>query len=252
MGRHVVATKNIAVGDVIAIEEPFAKILLPEQAFSYCHNCLELCYTLVPCNKCTNALFCSNKCKDLALTAYHKYECPILPAMVSMGFTKFHLLALRIAICAKKDYSAIGSCFSRSDEGIYRSGRYREIHQLIANTEQRSTADLFERSVTAALLYNLVKERTEFLADVDPKTFQELLMLHLQTGPSNFHETSELTGTADGLYAPTEIGAAAYAFLSLLNHACSPNVVRHCHGVITVLRALRPILKGEQLFDNYG
>lgn len=40
--------------------------------------------------------------------------------------------------------------------------------------------------------------------------------------------------------------------MSLLNHSCSPNVVRHCHGTAMVLRALRPIPAGQQLLDNYG
>lgn len=53
-------------------------------------------------------------------------------------------------------------------------------------------------------------------------------------------------------YEIVEIGAGAYAFMSLLNHSCAPNVVRHCHGNTIVLRAIRPIEDGQQLYDNYG
>lgn len=53
-------------------------------------------------------------------------------------------------------------------------------------------------------------------------------------------------------YEIVEIGAGAYAFMSLLNHSCAPNVVRHCHGNTIVLRAIRPIEIGQQLYDNYG
>lgn len=253
MGRHIVATKEICVGEVIAIEQPFAKILLPDQVFSHCHNCLKLCYTLLPCNSCTTAFFCSNDCKNLAFATYHKFECPILATMINMGFSKLQLLALRVAICAKEEYDSIGSYSSNSADDTYACGRYKEIHQLIANTEKRSIADLFERSIVAAVIYHLIKENSEFFVDTDHhKTFQELLLLHLQTGPSNFHEISELVGPTGGPHTPTEIGAGAYAFLSLLNHACSPNVVRHCYEDKIVLRAVRPIGIEEQLFDNYG
>jgi SET and MYND domain-containing protein 4 len=49
-----------------------------------------------------------------------------------------------------------------------------------------------------------------------------------------------------------ETGAAAYACLSLLNHSCDPNVVRHSHGTTAVLRAIKFIPKGAQILDNYG
>lgn len=45
-GRHVVATRDIPVGSVIAIEEPFTKTLSPANFLTHCFNCLHPSYNL--------------------------------------------------------------------------------------------------------------------------------------------------------------------------------------------------------------
>lgn len=253
MGRHVVASRDISVGEVIAIEKPYTKILLKEKCLDHCHNCLKLCYNLLPCDECTEAMFCGENCKTSAWSSYHQYECPIIAILYKMGCSKMTHIAIRITLVARNVYSTIKN-ITNSD--IYRSERYEEIHQLIANTDKRSVTDLFKRAVTVAIIYYLIQLKTSFFVDLNvdgaQEIFLELLLLHMQTGPSNFHEISEFILSSDGCYEPDEIGAGAYAFLSLLNHSCCPNVVRHCYGTTIVLRALRPVKRGEQLFDNYG
>lgn len=46
-GRHVVASTDVPVGSVIAVEEPFAKILLADSFMSHCFHCLYPSYNLV-------------------------------------------------------------------------------------------------------------------------------------------------------------------------------------------------------------
>jgi len=85
------------------------------------------------------------------------------------------------------------------------------------------------------------------------KTVQVVLLRCLQSYPCNAHEISELQITKQFRYsANADIGAGAFPFLSLLNHSCNPNVVRHSVGRSTILRALRKIPAGEELLDNYG
>lgn len=252
MGRHVLASRDIPIGEVIAVESPYTTVLLWEKTLDHCHNCLKLCYNLLPCNGCVDAMFCGESCRREAWKLYHKYECGVLSILRKLECTKLERAALRIAITATSiNVSELAS------SKTYHSARYQEIHQLIANTDKRNVADLFERATTAAVIYELLQTSTSFFQDLDMEQYKdvfcELLLLHMQTGPSNFHEISELVACGDGSdYEVEEVGAGAYAFLSLLNHSCSPNVVRCCHGVAIVLRTLRPVGKGEQLFDNYG
>lgn len=250
MGRHVVATKDISPGDVIALERPFAKILLRTHLSNHCYHCLALCYNLIPCPQCTRVLFCSKICLDEAAEQYHEYECPILHFLYMFEFSNLELLALRVTLRARPYYKTLDQCFKESE--IYRSERYEEIHNLVTNTEKRKVSDLFKKAMVAAVLTYLLEKHTTLMQEDIKGIFSDLLFRHLQTGPSNFHEISEIVGSADKCYTPEQIGSGAFSFLSLFNHSCSPNVVRHCHGSTVVLRALRPVRKGEQLFDNYG
>lgn len=46
-GRHLVASKDIPAGSVIAIEKPFAKALAQEKFLTHCAHCLVPSYNLV-------------------------------------------------------------------------------------------------------------------------------------------------------------------------------------------------------------
>lgn len=253
LGRHVVATSDIEVGDVIAAETPFASILLRENYLSHCYNCLRPCHNMIPCDRCPRVLFCRANCRAASWNSSHKYECPILSALLDLDVNKLTLVAARICILTNDPETPNQDIDMLKGSSTYKSQNYREIHNLISNAELRTGADLFRRAVEAAAVFHLFVEGTTlFGGERAEELFKGRLLLHMQTGPSNFHEISELVGGEDDFFGLEEVGAGAYAFLSLLNHSCAPNVVRHCYGDVIVLRALRPIRNGEQLFDNYG
>ena len=102
----------------------------------------------------------------------------------------------------------------------------------------------------------------------DKITMGAVILRHLQNLPCNAHEISEMELVAAGgsgnnnSNSPNnsgardstvhEIGAGVFGLLSLLNHSCDPNVVRHYYSTGAVVRAIRMIRKGEELLDNYG
>lgn len=63
---------------------------------------------------------------------------------------------------------------------------------------------------------------------------------------SNAHEISEWIEQSIKSTS-VEIGAALYPLLSLTNHSCDPNVVRHSYRDNVVLRTIQPVNKGEQV-----
>ncbi|KAL1494383.1 hypothetical protein ABEB36_009990 [Hypothenemus hampei] len=255
LGRHVIATTDLKPGEIIAIERPFCQILKNE-IFSHCHHCLKLCYILKPCPNCTQALFCSDICQTDANLIYHQYECPILYSFVKWDL-QHRLLHLRIVISATKKYDDINKYLSEPN-AIYRSDSYKEIHNLVSNTAQRSVSDLFDRAIHAACFYHLLKTFTGFFKNTSEQhenTFKELVLYQMQIGPCNFHEITETKTsdrTSDDLVSQQEIGDGAYSFLSMFNHSCCPNVVRYGYGPLTILITLDSIKAGEQCFDNYG
>lgn len=81
-----------------------------------------------------------------------------------------------------------------------------------------------------------------------------LLLKYIMAVASNAHEISELievdNGSEVGITTESlEVGAALYPLLSLTNHSCDPNVVRHSYGDAVVLRSIQAITKGEQVIS---
>lgn len=250
LGRHIVATKGIGIGEIIAIERPYCAVLIDDYC-THCHACLQVCLNMLPCSTCTQALFCSQSCLEEA-QKYHRYECKILKTLRELNIDKMKFIALRLAFITKVAFLKMNSVVDLGSQKYYYSSRYEEIHNLVSNTSLRSVADLFKRASASAVLYHLVKEYSLFFENEnDENMFKEILLLHMQTAPCNFHEISEICNTKD-IFIPKEIGAGAYAFLSMFNHSCNPNVVRQCYGTTIVLRAIRTIEEGQQCFDNYG
>lgn len=210
MGRHLVATKRIEPGDIIAVEKPYTNILLYNFYLTHCHHCLQVSYNLIPCYECPLTLYCSKTCRDDAWKRYHQYECSLLDTLHSIESTKLQLLALRVVLCARKDFPQIlKDEIIDGEDSKYKSERYKEIHDLVTNEEHRPVNELFARSTVAAVLFHLLHS-TSFFDDLNDgidveeikKCTAGLLLRHLQTAPSNMHEISEFQGNIEnGKYA---------------------------------------------------
>lgn len=273
-GRHIVATRKINPGEVIAIEKPYSLILTPDNIYTHCSNCLEVSWANIPCEYCTYAMYCSEECKAMEWKKYHDIECAIFPSMLKMNFVKLDLFSLRLAIQAvreatsiqelRKELEEVDSCedprtkgFSKN--GMFLSDKYRSLLGLITNTEKRSVQDLFRRSLDASfILYflatcsnmfgNPLKKDLSVLIKNDNVIFiGGLILRHQQLIPSNIHSFSEECGLD-----AVERGIAAMPFFSLINHSCNPNILRHSRSNYMIIYVIYPIKKGEQLYDNYG
>ena len=136
-----------------------------------------------------------------------------------------------------------------NEENTYDTADYRTVYTLVTNSKQRGVGDLFKRALMACYLLKIL-EMTPFFYNggSDPhnvKLFDKVamgavLLRHLQNLPCNAHEITELemgSSTSSSNSSNTsrdatihEIGAAAYSTLSLINHSCDPNVVRHYYS----------------------
>lgn len=138
LGRQVVAARDIEPGEIIAVEKPFAKTLIgnillqnssirlccllfyPGQFYTHCHHCLKLCYTLIPCTKCTQAMFCSETCLTEAYDQYHQFECSLLLTILKLDLDHRHL-QLRVTLLARDRFN-LDKCKVTKDD-VYRSDR---------------------------------------------------------------------------------------------------------------------------------
>ncbi|PZC76419.1 hypothetical protein B5X24_HaOG204658 [Helicoverpa armigera] len=279
MGRHVVAAEDIDVGEVIVQEDPYVRVLLKSQCTICCAHCFSRKFNLYPCPYCCVTLYCSRACVTEAWDQYHSYECALIASLLKGKFTKLELLALRITIRARTEHETWNQVFTSiaaasaktkrenkgckrvGDKWVYSSKYYSAIHTLSTNIEKRDVSDIFQKAVSAAILMhylavaNFVKTDDLVLRERIKCFTADSLMRHLMTAPTNMHGITTNVENEDGNYVDEyNIGCGAYAFLSLLNHSCAPNVVRYTKlgTAQTSLIAIRPILKGMQVFDNYG
>ncbi|CAH1639078.1 unnamed protein product [Spodoptera littoralis] len=279
LGRHVIANEDIEVGEVLVQEDPFVQVLLKSQYSISCAHCFSRKYNLKPCPYCVLVLYCTEDCSANAWEQYHKYECPVGAYLYKANFTKLELLALRTTILAKtghasnsalfKTLSDADSCDNKEDVGckkvdgkmIYSSKYYSSIHTLATNVSKRDISDIFQKCVSAAVLVHILAV-TNFIKTENDEERKQLksfiadnVLRHLMTAPTNMHGISTNVEIDNGnVEEEYSIASGAYAFLSLINHSCAPNVVRYTKlGTSrTTLFAIRPIKKGSQLFDNYG
>lgn len=168
-------------------------------------------------------------------------------------------------------------------EEPYLSEEYSSVHKLEDNFLKRSVSNLFKRLINVAIMVHVLK-RSSFFDYVQrnesvnshrslwnmfrrhrylnsvlifklPKLEMfcgSLLMKYLCVIFCNAHEISEIV---EERFKPQskmsemnlEIGAALYPLLSLINHACDPNVVRHNYGKNVVLRSIQVIECGQQV-----
>ncbi|KAM3965894.1 LOW QUALITY PROTEIN: SET and MYND domain containing, class 4, member 4 [Aphomia sociella] len=279
MGRHVVAKEDIKVGDVLVQEEPYTLLLMKTQYLFSCGYCLSRRMNLLPCHKCCYVLYCSENCRLKAWKDYHETECSLTAMLLDMQFTKLEWLALRTVIKARNDHQSWSDLFKtieavdgsdieckghvkENDKLVYNSKYYASVHSLSSNIEKRSVSDIFQKSVTAAVFFDMLIKYTNFLDSDSIDTKMEarkcvagMLLHHIMTVPTNMHGIQSTMQSKQGSYVEDEnIASAAYAYHSLFNHSCSPNVVRVniLGSAKMVLIALRPIKKGMQIFDNYG
>lgn len=278
LGRHLIASEDVKTGEVLIVEKPFSSVLLPDHYYTHCANCFCRCIQLIPCSHCPTSMYCSEKCLKTSLNKNHRIECAVLDVLTKLKAWRMELLALRILIEASNqgeklenffqevsEYSSdsvninisVNNSYSEdSSENTfysYNSTKHITSYNLVANTDKRSVADLFYRALIVSVLVVFLEKCTNFFNFSEEKDLRKLknfsggLMLrYMQSLPCNAHEVSEFR--RDG---SVEIGAGLYNTLSLINHSCDPNVVRHCYGDVVVLRSIRPIAKGEEVRPLY-
>uniref|UniRef100_A0A182PX13 Protein-lysine N-methyltransferase SMYD4 n=1 Tax=Anopheles epiroticus TaxID=199890 RepID=A0A182PX13_9DIPT len=273
-GRYVITNRNLNAGDVVIIEQPFSRLLRDIYRCVRCEFCHRECiFTLIPCESCTVAMYCTNECMEKAYKRYHNYECPIIRDIWRI-FTKLPAMSLRTVTTAisafDDDLQAMSDHLRSLDktkvnaftmDWTQANARdiYDTVHVLETNQRYRDRKDRMGRVFYATIIFKLLTERTELsnicTMNADAcELLMELLLRHTQTVPVNMHSLHYMEYQPEQrVYEIENHASACFPILSMLNHSCAPNVTRitlrdgRCAVIVT-----RPISKGGQLYDNYG
>lgn len=109
-GRHLIATRDIKTGEILADEKPYIMVPVSSKLHYYCWNCLKSAWASIPCDSCAYAMFCSDTCKNEALASYHDIECPIVEYlwdMQGLDVAVSHLSSLRMTVLAIREFGGI-------------------------------------------------------------------------------------------------------------------------------------------------
>ncbi|KAH0557877.1 hypothetical protein KQX54_012523 [Cotesia glomerata] len=145
-GRHIVATRDMMAGEVVSVKRAYALVLSCKYRFKLCWNCSKHCWSSVPCNTCSNVIYCSEECRNVAWKDYHEIECSILHGLLSLvhDYEDIFLMSLKLFIKAIKKFGtvkALYESFQKIDstedlimesftEGIYDDKKYASVYPL--------------------------------------------------------------------------------------------------------------------------
>ncbi|EAA05063.4 AGAP011270-PA [Anopheles gambiae str. PEST] len=196
-GRHVVTTRKLKVGDVVMIERPFVTVLKDSFRYVRCDFCHEeRPFTLIPCEGCTMAMYCSEECLSKAYNNYHRYECGLLRDLWEV-FEAVPLIAIRMIAIAIATFDnnpeALKDHLDALDESnvngftmdwnkATQQDIFNTVHVLTTNQERRDSFFVAFYIFNATILHTLVLERTELepVCEANPATNKFLLDLILR------------------------------------------------------------------------
>lgn len=267
-GRYLKTERDLEVGDVICIEQPYVKTIQPEQIYTRCTHCLEEApHLLVPCTGCTNAMFCSRKCLESAWDSFHQFECSIsaelmtLDQDVSRLAMRTFLVVVRLfnnEIAQLRHFVTENKCRKLSPFELDQS-RLCKQEQFLAfyngncvDTHMSECVRAANRTESARLA-SLLSRKCVFARQLECdqlKVFLMELFYHLNcVNTNNSYEVGGPSLVHDKV--PTCIGL--FLCMSMASHSCAANVARlRVDGVSQMWVVTRPIPCQSQIFDNYG
>jgi len=268
VGRHVIAARDVKVGDILMSEKPYTAVMFPgKYAETHCYNCFSIIYIPVPCTQCSAVVFCSRQCRNSAWNTYHWAECSYGELLTPSSCAKIGHLALRLVMTVGVDsllaYLKTNPAESQhpdkvgmSDEGIY-SGDYNSVCHLVGNSKIRKTQDLLDFTVTACFLMKILVVSGYLQPIAHCETDIELVggamldHLHIiQCNAKRIVEMSYPERFDDP--KPVFVGVGVYPTVALVNHSCDPNADLNFYGNAVVVRAIRNIYEGEEICISYG
>lgn len=130
-GTDIRTTVDLVPGQVVGIDNSvICNFLTTDREYRCCHHCYKPnVYILIPCQYCTCVMFCDEKCRSIAWTLYHKYECPIIDYIID----DLHLqqrIALRATLIAIYEFGSIANIktfmdyYDRADINIFTISKF--------------------------------------------------------------------------------------------------------------------------------
>ncbi|KAK2712255.1 SET and MYND domain-containing protein DDB_G0292140-like [Artemia franciscana] len=244
-GSSMVAVADISPGDLILVEKPVAKSL--DLKNSVCYECFVPVQVPYPCENCVYVIFCSPKCKEIALN-YHKRECPFLPLIREGDFGAAWAVRLICQSTPQEFIDQTVEVFCGQTRTVY-----GKICELRSRTDKADVLSKINMSYTTCLVTKLmedyfrgctttIRSRVGLLSDV---------MYHVAFVTAKLLSASMYNRAAVNSIPLENDGITLGLSYSRINHSCDNNVIPYDIGTERFLVARRPIKKGDEVLTNY-
>lgn len=256
-GRYAICKQDIDVGELLLSETPFCAVVLEKFSQTHCQICFSRPLAPVACDRCSDVIFCSDKCKTDA--TFHKFECGILKTLwASKASVTCHLSMRMMAVYPLTFFIEVRKDLERKmtheEIDALPSRDYRKAYALVTHEENRTMEEMFHRTLMAKFLLGCLLTNGYLKGNEHLREYIGNLILHnIQVLQFNAHEVYELQKDQNDYIGRTEfIGGAIYPILALFNHSCDPATVRYFDGKRVYVHSMRPLREGEQIGENYG
>lgn len=209
-------------------------------------------------------MFCSNDCLNFAKKNYHQYECLNMSEIVKSASINMSLriFFIGLSICnhdieefkkfimeiENSSKSVFDFDLSSKESSKYFKNYFTSLYNLSRSTKIFSLDQHSNIISKHPRLTDLWSENNKFI----------LNFIHrlCQISDHNFHGIFSSSFNAHDILTDLKnlqqsIGSGCLPFSSLINHSCSPNIIRICENGSVALIVLKPIEKGSQIFDCY-
>ena len=236
--------------------------------------------TIAPyaCTICTNVIFCSIKCRDIATNTYHQFECGILNILWKSGSSINCHMALRMISQKSPEYFQNiendlknGVKFEETTKycmkNTYKNeiiiclnfrlptNDYRKVFNLVRHENTRDSKSFLQYATMAYFLETTLALTKYFNDDERNSRIHDviggLILRNLQFLQFNTHEIYELNQSKSDMKT-VFIGGGLYPTLALFNHSCNPGIVRYYKGTSVYVHAIANITSGGMIAENYG
>jgi len=271
VGRHVVASEDIPVGETIVKEKPFVSFLHRSLHKTNCLSCFKAVSIGVGCERCSQVIFCSERCRNSA-SCFHNVECGFMDMIPGMGplspvlriFTSKHkqFFIERVNYFDTYDKS-VGDLSVQNNDG------FEEFFNLQAGNKT-SCQYKIDKAAYSYFLISILKKMSYFDDNKEDAFNMEHIVIgkfidhFLKIADDNCHEVCELdmpksveSKSFDELFDSDDtaikvVGVAIYPKISLFNNSCDVNTLKYHQADHEVIVARRDIKAGEEVTDFYG
>lgn len=264
----IVATTDIKIGTVIALERAFVNINDPSNARFSCYYCSKMHLNLIPCDGCCYVLFCGVTCREKCMTEYHGVECHIIGMLNNLTPGTWLKLALIAVLKMKQMCESWPELIEASHNmGMSRikTSSINEIYDsnnkfaLLSMTDKRHFLHgvIYNISTNCAfIVYYLEKvlgfypQQPEERNEAKRAVARLLMFMSLHTTtclvvPSALVKTQEKTDFYD------EPNFGWFSFIGKLKHSCDANVLVVAINNNAGLVAQKAIKRGTELSVSY-